>query len=139
MLEVCTRVELADGRTQPIEALRASIDSVYAELSRQGFRCLGVALRAFGAGRGASRGEERGMTFLGFLALDDPSKAGVARVLDELRGLGVSLRVITGDNRLVAEAVARRLSLEKPRLLTGPELHAADVGLSVDGAGLEAA
>ena len=37
--------------------------------------------------------------------------------------MGVSLKIITGDNRLVAAAVSRRIGLMNPAVLTGPELH----------------
>ena len=45
------------------------------------------------------------MTFLGLLALADPPKPGIAATLAKLHQLGVQLKVITGDNALVAANV----------------------------------
>ena len=47
------------------------------------------------------------MTFLGFLVLFDPPKAGIVDTIGQLDRLGVSLKMITGDNRLVAVHAAQ--------------------------------
>ena len=57
------------------------------------------------------------MTFLGFLVLADPPKAGIARTIEQLRGLGVALKVITGDNRLVAATSGEQVGLTTRRSL----------------------
>ena len=63
------------------------------------------------------------MTFLGFLLVYDPPKPGVAEVIQQMKELGVSLKIITGDNALVAANVARQVGMTNPRLLTGPEMR----------------
>ena len=42
--------------------------------------------------------------------------------IEQLRQLGVTLKIITGDNRLVAETVSRQLGLSGAKILTGPEI-----------------
>ncbi len=63
------------------------------------------------------------MTFVGFLVLHDPPKAGVAETIRELQDLGVRLKMVTGDNVLVAAQVARQVGLHDAILLTGSELR----------------
>jgi len=41
------------------------------------------------------------MTFLGFLTLFDPPKANITDTIASLKKLGVSLKIITGDNNNV--------------------------------------
>jgi Mg2+-importing ATPase len=48
---------------------------------------------------------ESGMTFLGLLVFDDPLRAGIIETLQRLLDLGIPLKLITGDNRLVAAHV----------------------------------
>ena len=55
------------------------------------------------------------MRFLGFLTLFDPPKANCAETIEQLRQLGVTLKIITGDNRLVAENVSQQLGLSAPK------------------------
>ena len=126
MLEVvaaCDAAESADGSVSPIAAVRAEIDRHFHQLSAQGLRTLGVAYRAMGGQAHIGREDEVGMTFAGFLVLFDPPKAGIVETIAELRRLGVALKIITGDNRLLAETVGRQVGLAAPRVLTGPELR----------------
>ena len=52
----------------------------------------------------------------------DPPKPGIETTIRRLRELGVSLKVITGDNALVAANVARQIGLGEARVLSGREL-----------------
>ncbi|OQP87779.1 copper-translocating P-type ATPase [Rhizobium rhizosphaerae] len=47
------------------------------------------------------------------LAVTDPIRPEAAAALAALRAQGVSLAMITGDNRVTAEAIARRLGIER--------------------------
>ncbi len=116
VLGICSRAEDAAGTRLPIEEARVAAERHYAELSARGLRVLGVAYSEVDAL------SEADMTFLGFLVLHDPLKPDTARTVAELRHLGVALKVITGDNRLVAAALASEVGLAPERLLTGPEL-----------------
>jgi len=70
-----------------------------------------------------SKASETDMVFLGFLVLHDPPKPDAAQSIRELKRLGVSLKVITGDNRLVAANVAAQVGLNHPRVITGSDLR----------------
>jgi Mg2+-importing ATPase len=63
------------------------------------------------------------MVFCGLLVLTDPPKEGIADTLMQLRNLGVSLKVITGDNRLVATSIGRQIGLVEPHVVSGPEIR----------------
>jgi Mg2+-importing ATPase len=63
------------------------------------------------------------MCFLGFLLFFDPPKANCAETIKQLRELGVTLKIITGDNRLVAATVSKQLGLAEHEILTGPEIE----------------
>ena len=53
----------------------------------------------------------------------DPPKSGVADAIQRLQDLGVGLKVITGDSRLVAASVAAQVGIGAARMLTGADLH----------------
>jgi Mg2+-importing ATPase len=67
--------------------------------------------------------DERDMTFEGFLTFLDRPKPGVRQVLDRLRTLGVTVKLITGDNGPVSRHVAEQVGLPHERLLTGADLE----------------
>lgn len=70
-----------------------------------------------------SRDDEQGMTFLGFITLFDPPKANVGPIIEKLDSLGVKLKIITGDNALVAKSLALQVGIKEPKILTGAELY----------------
>ena len=62
------------------------------------------------------------MTFLGFLVLFDPPKPNIIDIIGQLKNLGVSLKVITGDNNLVAANFSQQMGLSETKIITGPDL-----------------
>ena len=106
-----------------LSQMAGRIQQQFEEVSRDGFRVLGVAMRDVGAQATITRDHEADMTFLGFLVLSDPPKPGIIDTINELKQLGTSLKVITGDNHLVAANVGQQVEFPHPRMLTGPDLH----------------
>jgi len=122
VLEVCTSVALPDGTVALLAAQRAQIEAHFADLSAEGLRVLALASRAIDTPH-ISRADEQVLTFLGFLVFFDPPKPDITTTLDELRQLGVNLKIITGDNRAVAAALGQRVGIADPKILTGRELR----------------
>jgi Mg2+-importing ATPase len=123
VLAVCTQAEKG-GQTVALDGIREQVDQRYHELSDQGFRLLGIAYKRIGATTDITKDEEKEMVLLGLLAFFDPPKPEVAKTITDLAKLGISLKIITGDNRLVAASVSRQVGLPSPRVLAGPDLHA---------------
>jgi Mg2+-importing ATPase len=133
VLNVCTRAETAAG-VIPLEEIRAQLDQHFADYSGRGLRTLGIAYRiqisSEGTGPRLNKDCEADMTFLGFLVLADPPKSDTPETIRELRDLGVTLKMITGDNRLVAAHIGEQIGLKGTAPLTGPELsHISDEAL----------
>lgn len=123
VLDVCSTTERVDGTTMPLDADRERIERGYIAMSAAGLRCLGVAYRVLPDTATGQRDDERDMTFLGLLTLADPPKAGVKATLAELSRLGVTLKLVTGDNQLVATTIARAVGLPSEVVLTGKDLR----------------
>jgi len=122
VLAACSAGERPDGTTVPIVELRDEIQSRYEKLGNEGFRTLGVAYRYVDGAPDVSADDEKDMCFIGILALFDPPKKGVDETIQRLSSLGVQLKVITGDNRLVAGHVGKMVGLEDPVVMTGDEI-----------------
>ena len=63
----------------------------------------------------------------GFLAVADPIKEGAREALAALRDEGIRVVMLTGDSRVTAEAVARRLGIEEVVAEVLPDEKAAAV------------
>ena len=122
VLAVCSTVETADGSIADIDTVRDKIQKHFEEFSSKGFRTLGVAYRNTGSESRISKDHEGGMTFSGFLVLFDPPKPNIIETITNLKNLGVSLKVITGDNHLVAANVSQQMGLKNTQILTGPDI-----------------
>jgi Mg2+-importing ATPase len=123
VLAVCSSAEIAEGRIVDIVTVKGQVQQHFEEFSRKGFRTLGVAYKDVLSDTVITREQEANMTFLGFLILFDPPKPGIIETIRQLKHLGVSLKIITGDNRLLAANVSQQVELLNPHILTGGDLH----------------
>ena len=123
VLAVCSSVETGGGTLVDIAAVRDRIQQHFEEFSNKGFRTLGVACKNMGSESRISKDHEAGMTFLGFLVLFDPPKPKIIETITSLKNLGVTLKVITGDNHLVTATFCQQMGLSDTKILTGPDLH----------------
>ena len=108
---------LARCTAVPSEA-RAALDAEFAA----GNRVVAVASKPGGAAQTLSPDDEQHLQFRGLLVFLDPPKASAKSALDRLSGLGVTVKVVTGDNAAVAAKVCADLGLPVSRVVTGQEL-----------------
>lgn len=123
VLAVCSHVENPDGSLVVIDEVREQIQQRYLQYSQQGLRTLGLAYKGFPLSQTViDKQDETDLRFLGFLTFFDPPKADCRQTIQDLAALGVTLKIITGDNRLVAETVSEQVGLTGAQILTGPEI-----------------
>jgi len=131
VLSVCSTAELSGDTLIDISEVESKIRKRFEELSNSGFRVLGVAYRNLTSRAPVGKEAESAMTFSGFIVFEDPPKANVTETVQRLRDLGCSLKILTGDNRLVARSVAEQVGLPNVEVLTGGDLHrVSDAALS---------
>jgi P-type Mg2+ transporter len=130
VLDICSSVETKDGNVVDKVTALDRIQKHFEEFSSKGFRTLGIAYSNIGSESRISKDRESGMIFLGFLILFDPPKPNILETITRLRNLGVVLKIITGDNHLVAANVSQQMGLTNTKILTGPDLnHLSDSAL----------
>jgi len=123
ILEVCSMVETKEGIIVPIKSMQKQIEKNFEEFSNRGFRTLGIAYKKLSSGSLIKKDDENEMTFVGFLTLFDPPKSNIADTIANLKKLGISLKIITGDNHLVAASLSKKMGLESIKMITGTQLH----------------
>lgn len=127
MFDVCTRVHL-EGRAWPLDAARRErFLGVLRGLNEQGLRVVAVAMKEMPPEQQIySRADEADLTLMGFIAFLDPPKESTAPALRALAEHGVTVKVITGDNELVAREVCRQVGLDVAGILLGAQVDAMD-------------
>ncbi len=123
ILAACSRVKVGDEEKLLDSGIQAKVQERYEAWSAQGYRVLGVAVKSIsGQEHPYSKNDETEMSFAGFLLFFDPPKEGVKDTIQGLAKLGVQLKVITGDNKLVARHTGQVVGLGDAKVLTGAEL-----------------
>lgn len=95
--------------------------------SAEGVRVLAVATRRFAEKPPLSPELEEGLELAGLVGFEDPLRPDSAKTVRDLRDRGVSLKLITGDNRFVAAHVAAKIGLSAEEVATGADLGSKSV------------
>ena len=120
VLEICTCA--GDGTPLDLTA-RAALEERFESWGKQGIRVLAVALRRLEPSESYTRECERSLAFLGFLTFLDQPKHDASTAIANLAELGVSIKIITGDSKPVAQHVASLVGMPADRIVTGRELQ----------------
>ncbi len=95
-------------------------------LFADGARVVAVGRRDGRGLTGLSRDDERDLRFVGFLTFADRPKPDARESIVELHDLGIAVKIITGDNGIVAAKVCRDLGLDVTGVLSGAEIERLD-------------
>lgn len=138
ILKICGFFEV-DGAVNRGGMYEYMVKKMFKELCLNGFRVLAVCYKEVPDDKTKVYGKEyeKNMIFAGFLAFLDPPKEDVSRTLDEIAELGIEIKILTGDNDLLAQKVCRDIGLEITGVLTGSEIDEMD-DMTLGKAALEA-
>jgi P-type Mg2+ transporter len=123
ILEVCSSAETKEGNIVDLNSMKDQIQKHFVEFSENGFRTIGIAFKNITSTGPVSKNDEKDMTFIGFLTLFDPPKPNIANTIENLKKLGVSLKIITGDNHLVAASISKKMGLSDTHIISGPQMR----------------
>eukprot|EP00921_Rhytidocystis_pertsovi_P000462 GHVQ01000885.1.p1 GENE.GHVQ01000885.1~~GHVQ01000885.1.p1 ORF type:complete len:1095 (+),score=170.88 GHVQ01000885.1:398-3682(+) len=131
ILDRCVSVVMPDGRVTPLcNETRSEISRKVESMAAEALRTLALAIRIFPSNSSLAdydcpkhRGHaelmdpntfikvERELAFVGLVGLVDPPRPMVAEAISLCRQAGIRVVMITGDNKLTAEAIARRIGI----------------------------
>jgi P-type Ca2+ transporter type 2C len=131
LLERSRRWLGADGEDELLdEPVRAALAEANQAFADQALRVLAVAWRSIPAADFDPGGDlwrwAEDWTFLGLAGLMDPPRPEAAEAIARCREAGIQVKMITGDHRITAAAVARELGLHG-EVVSGAELDAMPV------------
>jgi Mg2+-importing ATPase len=122
---VCTRYA-TDDETGALDASHfASVNETTARLNTDGFRVIAVASKEMPPAQASySVADEAGLTLLGFIAFLDPPKETAAAAIATLKADGVQVKILTGDNDIVARKICHEVGLSVDRIVLGRDIEA---------------
>lgn len=128
VLACCSRALDGEGEVPLAESVRARVEALKRDLSGDGLRVIAVAItpELDHGGRPYGVADEKDLTLVGLVAFLDPPKDSAASALAALDGLGVKVKVITGDNDVLAREVCRDVGIRDLSTLLGTDVEAMD-------------
>jgi len=110
------------GRNEPIDSVLKSVNAKLTDLSGMGYRILAVAYRSVDTKTSYSVQDETDLTLLGFLVFTDPIKKDAHQAVARLKEMGVKVKILTGDNELVAIKICDDLRIPVKNAIRGSDL-----------------
>ena len=125
MLPLCTQHRVGEATLDMDAGAATQARQTYEKLSAQGNRVLGVAYVRVPQQAKYSKEDEKGLVLAGFVAFSDPILPDTVEAVAEMKRDGVQVKILTGDNDLVARRVCGEVGIEGDRVVTGDEIEAA--------------
>ncbi|TAM92869.1 MAG: HAD family hydrolase, partial [Rhodanobacteraceae bacterium] len=118
---------MVDGVARALDAeARSRVQRVCDANARQGLRVLAIAYRGIELKPRYTPADEAGLILAGFVSFADPVLPGVAESLRALARDGVSVKILSGDNELVAHHVCGQVGLDAREIVTGSQVDKLD-------------
>lgn len=123
MATVCDKVEI-NGEILPLtDDLKEKLKEVNQKMNRQGMRVITVAIKKdVHSDAIYSSSDEKNMTLIGFMGFLDPAKESAKTAIDSLHQHGVNVKVLTGDNEIVAQKVCTDVGIDASKYILGTEV-----------------
>ncbi|MGV8924191.1 MAG: magnesium-translocating P-type ATPase [Ewingella sp.] len=127
MLSISTLVQI-NGEIVPLtDLLLARIRRITDDLNQQGLRVVAVAHKVMPSRtQGYGVNDESSLILAGYIAFLDPPKESTAPALKALKNKGVTVKILTGDNPLVARKVCKDVGLQVDHILLGSDIEVMD-------------
>ncbi|ELY4524733.1 magnesium-translocating P-type ATPase [Cronobacter turicensis] len=129
MLAISTHIRDGDTVYALDDTRRAAFACLTRQYNAQGFRVLVVATRELpepGLNHPLCVADENGLVIEGMLTFLDPPKASAAQAISALHAHGVTVKVLTGDNPLVAASICQAVGIDYHEILTGDRIDEMD-------------
>ncbi len=130
ILGKCKNLLSADG-LHPIEKFKPEIDSQLLQYQNQAMRTLGFAYKEIDINDTSDIKfqAEKGLTFLGIVAISDPVREDVPEAVNKCIEAGIKVKIVTGDTPGTAKEIGRQIGIWKPEdseinIITGPDFEA---------------
>lgn len=122
IVNICDSYEKSDNSIGNISEIKSQIFDLFDEFSSKGYRVLGLSYKILSDDSDFQKEKAIGMIFKGFLLFIDPLKEDIKDVISQMNNLGVSLKMITGDNEEIAKNIGSQIGLNPEKILLGQDL-----------------
>ncbi|MFA7254050.1 MAG: cation-transporting P-type ATPase [Patescibacteria group bacterium] len=119
ILKKTTHVLTIHGEIELTKDQKQEFEDKLDSLAKNGFRTLALAYKSTDGNK--IEGEEGGLTLIGILGIDDPPRSDVAEAIADANRAGIKVKMITGDSKHTAIAIAQQIGISNS-VLSGSDL-----------------
>ena len=120
VLEFCDTMDMGD---KIVNIDKEKLIEQTEKVSADGFRVIAVAKgenKTFVKKEKYMQNDIPKLTFMGIVAFVDPIREDVIEAIEECKTAGIKVSMITGDNKITADAIAKRLGIEDVHARVSP-------------------
>jgi len=120
LLKNCKFIQRENGVFTLLQRDKKLIMKVHNKLNSNSFRTLAIAYK-----KSSSKNKdsfENELVFLGMVGMEDPPREEVKEAVRLCYVAGIKVKMITGDNKETAMAIAKQINLKKGDIIGGEEL-----------------
>ena len=125
LLELCSYILKDNEVILLTDEIKVKILDKCEELSSEAYRILGFAYKNVDTIYKEGDNVEDDLIFIGISSMIDPPREEVMPAIKTFKEAGIKVVMITGDHRLTAKAIAKKLGIysDDDLVMTGEELH----------------
>lgn len=113
LLNRMTHIRLGSNVRELTEEDKRVIEEQNTSFSKEGLRVLAFAYKEMEAPRPLTLEDEKDLTFLGLISMMDPPREESKAAVEECIKAGIKPIMITGDHKVTAAAIAKRIGILK--------------------------
>ena len=123
MLTISSYVEYKGEVVELTEEKKRFVLDKVNSLNNDGMRVIAVSQKTNPLPVGEfSVADEKDMVLIGYLAFLDPPKKSAISAIKVLKEVGVAVKIITGDNEVVAKSVCKQVGIELDKVYLGSDV-----------------
>ena len=123
ILKVCTKVKYNGHVNELTPEMVEIVEQKAKEYAVQGMQVIAIASKREYRGVNVFNvSDEANMTFIGFVAFLDQAKKDAKATLKKLKSIGITTKILTGDNPYAANNICNLVGLENTETLLGTDI-----------------
>jgi P-type Ca2+ transporter type 2C len=114
-----------EGQVVPLQQSDSqSVTAAASEMAKEALRVIAMAYKEMpdGMEKLDQKAVETGLVLVGLAGMADPPREEAKEAIQRCKQAGIKVVMITGDNKITAESIARQLELSPGKAITGVEL-----------------
>ncbi|WP_342252440.1 cation-translocating P-type ATPase [Spiroplasma endosymbiont of Amphibalanus improvisus] len=121
LLNICKQIYVNGKVINLTKQMKDEILQLSDKLSEQALRVLGFAYKEYD---GDDKNLENNLIFLGAIGMEDPIKESAKIAIQKMKAAGIKIVMITGDHKVTATAIAKKLEITQDdnKTLNGLEI-----------------